>query len=48
MKVEGKTVILPRIVPVVMVGGLRFSGSIREMTVNRTTDVWFACSCIED
>ena len=48
MKAEGKTVILPRPRPVAMVEALRFSRSIREVTVNRTADVWFACFCIED
>ena len=48
VKVAGKTVILPRIGPVAMVEGLRFSGSIREVTINRTAGVWFACFCIED
>ena len=27
---------------------LRFRGSIREVTVNRTAGTWFACFCIED
>ena len=27
---------------------LRFAGSIREVTVNRTAGTWFACFCIED
>ena len=41
-------VILPRIGPVAMVEGLRFSGSIREVTINRTAGVWFVCFCVED
>ena len=48
MTVTGKTVILPRLGQVAMVEGLRFSGSIREVTINRSTDVWFACFCVED
>ena len=27
---------------------LRFHGSIREVTVNRSADRWFACFCVED
>ena len=27
---------------------LRFAGSIREVTINRTAGTWFACFCIED
>ena len=48
VKVEGKTVILPKIGPVAMVEYLRFAGSIREVTVNLTAGVWFACLCVED
>ena len=48
VRVEGRVVILPRIGPVSMVEHLRFAGSIREVTVNRTAGVWFACFCIED
>ena len=48
VRVDGKTVILPKIGRVAMVEDLRFSGSIREVTVNRTADKWFACFCIED
>ena len=48
VRVDGKTVILPKIGRVGMVEGLRFSGSIREATVNRTAGTWFACFCIED
>ena len=40
--------ILPKIGPVTMVEELRFAGSIREVTVNRTAGVWFACFCVED
>ena len=39
VRVDGKTVILPRIGRVGMVEELRFSGSIREVTVNRTVGV---------
>ena len=31
-----------------MVEHLRFDGSIREVTINRTAGTWFACFCIED
>ena len=40
--------ILPKIGKVAMVEELRFAGSIREVTVNRTAGTWFACFCIED
>ena len=46
--VDGRVVILPRIGRVAMVEELRFAGSIREVTVNRTAGVWFACFCIQD
>ena len=48
VKVDGKVVILPKIGPVAMVEELRFHGSIREVTVNRTAGTWFACFSIED
>ena len=48
VKVDGKTVVLPRIGRVAMVEHLRFFGSIREVTINRTAGTWFACFCIED
>ena len=48
VRVEGKVVILPRIGRVAMVEELRFAGSIREVTINRTAGTWFACFCIED
>ena len=48
VRVEGKSVILPKIGRVAMVEELRFAGSIREVTVNRTAGTWFACFCIED
>ena len=48
VKVDGKVVILPKIGRVTMVEELRFQGSIREVTVNRTAGTWFACFCVED
>ena len=48
VKVAGKAVILPKIGRVAMVEYLRFEGSIREVTINRTAGTWFACFCIED
>ena len=48
VKVDGKTVILPKIGRVAMTEELRFHGSIREVTVNRTAGTWFACFCVED
>ena len=48
VKVEGKMVILPKVGRVAMVEELRFRGSIREATINRTAGTWFACFCVED
>ena len=48
VKVDGKVVILPKIGRVTMVEHLRFAGSIREVTVNRTAGTWFASFCVED
>ena len=48
VKADSKVVILPKIGPVAMVERLRFAGSIREVTINRTAGTWFACFCIED
>ena len=48
VRVDGNTVILPKIGRVAMVEELRWTGSIREATVNRTAGTWFACFCIED
>ena len=48
VKVDDKVVILPKIGQVAMVEELRFRGSIREVTINRTAGTWFACFCIED
>ena len=47
VRVDG-TVILPKIGRVAMVEHLRFQGSIREVTINRTAGIWFASFCIED
>ena len=48
VRVDGKVVILPRIGSIRMVEDLRFAGSIREVTINRTAGTWFACLCVED
>ena len=48
VRVEGKAVLLPKIGRVAMVEHLRFQGSVREVTVNRTAGTWFACFCVED
>ena len=48
VRVDGKAIILPKIGRVAMVEELRFSGSIREVTINRTAGTWFACFCVED
>ena len=48
MRVDGKTVILPKIGQVAMVEELRFGGSVREVTINRTAGRWFASFCLED
>ena len=48
VRVDGKAVILPKIGMVAMVEDLRFHGSIREVTINRTAGTWFACFCVED
>ena len=45
---DSKAVILPKIGQVEMVECLRFHGSIREVTINRTAGTWFACFCVED
>ena len=47
VRVEGKAVLLPKIGRVAMVERLRFSGSIREVTVNRTAGTWFASFAME-
>ena len=41
-------VIRPKMGAVAMVEQLRFHGSVREVTVNRTAGTWFAAFCIED
>ena len=48
VRVDGKAAILPKIGTVAMVEHLRFHGSIREVTINRTAGTWFACFCVED
>ena len=48
VKADGKVAFLPKIGSVAMVEELRFAGSIREVTVNRTAGTWFACFCVED
>ena len=48
VRVDGKVVVLPKIGRVAMVEHLRFTGSIREVTITRTAGTWFACFCIED
>ena len=48
VRLDGKAVILPKIGRVAMVEELRFAGSIREATINRTAGRWFASFCIED
>ena len=48
VKVSGKGVLLPKIGRVAMAEELRFAGSIREVTINRTAGVWFTCFCVED
>ena len=48
VRVDSKAVTLPKIGTVAMVERLRFHGSIREVTINRTAGTWFACFCIED
>ncbi len=48
VRADGKAVILPKIGQVAMVEELRFDGSIREVTINRTAGTWFASFCIED
>ena len=48
VRVDGKVVVLPKVGRVAMVEELRFHGSIREVTVNRTAGTWFACFCVED
>ena len=45
---DGKSVFLPRIGRVEMMECLRFGGSIREVTINRTAGTWFASFCLED
>ena len=48
VRVDGKAVMLPKIGRVAMAEELRWTGSIREVTINRTVGTWFACLTIED
>ena len=48
VRVDGKAVILTKIGQVTMVEELRFRGSFREVTINRTAGTWFACFCVAD
>ena len=48
VRVDGKAVMLPRVGRVAMVEELRWTGSIREVTINRTDGTWFACFAVED
>lgn len=48
VRVEGRVVTLPKFGRVGIVERLRFSGCIREVTVNRMAGTWFACFCVED
>ena len=49
VRVDGKAVLLPKALGrVAMVEELRWTGSIREVTINRTAGVWFASFCVED
>ena len=47
VRVDGKTVVLPRIGRVAMVERLRFAGRICEVTVNRTAGQWFASFSVD-
>ena len=47
VRVDGKTVVLPRIGRVAMVEQLRFAGRICEVTVNRTAGRWFASFSVD-
>ena len=49
VRVDGKTVLLPKALGrVAMLEELRWTGSIREVTINRTAGVWFASFTVED
>ena len=48
VRVDGKAMIVPKIGSVAMVEELRFGGSIREVTINRTAGTWFASFAVED
>ena len=47
VRVDGKTVVLPRVGRVAMVERLRFAGRICEVTVNRTAGRWFASFSVD-
>ena len=47
VRVDGRTVILPRVGRVAMVERLRFAGRICEVTVNRTAGQWFASFSVD-
>ena len=47
VRLDGKAVILPKIGRIEMVEALRFSGSVREVTINRTAGTRFACFAME-
>ena len=47
VRVDGKTVIIPRIGRVAMVEQLRFAGRICEVTINRTAGRWFASFSVD-
>ena len=48
VRVAGRSVFLPKIGRLAIVEGLRWSGSIREVTISRTAGAWFASFCVED
>ena len=48
VRVDGITVILPRVGQVAMVETLRFLGTVQEVTVNRTAGRWFAALAVDD
>ena len=48
VRVDDKAVIVPKIGSVAMVEELRWRGSIREVSINRTAGMWFASFAVED
>ena len=48
VRVDGKTVLLPNALGRVAMVEERWTGSIREATINRTAGVWFASFTVED